>query len=41
MTRLGSSVQSCVNNEGGFCGANSILRSGVDAYTSEQTQCEN
>ncbi|MGL5417536.1 MAG: DUF1540 domain-containing protein [Clostridium sp.] len=41
MTTLGCSVQKCVNNEGGFCGANSILISGADAYTSHQTQCEN
>lgn len=41
MTILGCSVHNCVNNEGGFCGANSITISGEEAYTSSQTQCEN
>lgn len=41
MTILGCCVHNCVNNEGGFCGANSITISGEEAYTSSQTQCEN
>ncbi|WP_436513704.1 DUF1540 domain-containing protein [Clostridium thermobutyricum] len=40
MPTLGCSVQNCVNNEGGFCGANTIIVDGEEAYTSSQTQCE-
>ncbi len=40
-TTLGCSVHSCINNEGGLCGAEYILIEGEDAYTSSQTHCSN
>lgn len=41
MTKLGCTARSCVNNEGGFCGASYILVEGISSTTSTETFCSN
>lgn len=41
MTRLGCTARSCVNNEGGLCGAGYILIEGIDSSSSAETFCSN
>lgn len=39
MVKLNCIARSCVNNEGGLCGAGSILIKGIDSKTTSETYC--
>lgn len=41
MTKLSCTASTCVNNEGGLCGATNILIEGVNSITSLETYCSN
>lgn len=41
MTKLNCNARTCVNNEGGLCGADCILVQGAESKSSAETFCSN